>query len=59
VPAGVRRHVRAAARIYPDERPYIYVWNGKPITGTSARLDGLRRVPDGRMRVQGPSFLIL
>ncbi len=42
----------AAAKIYLDDRPYIYLWNGRLIAGTSARLDGLTMVPDGMLRLR-------
>ncbi len=42
----------AAAKIYLDDRPYIYLWNGRLIAGTSARLDGLTMVPDGLLRLR-------
>ncbi|MBC7636979.1 MAG: ABC transporter substrate-binding protein [Acetobacteraceae bacterium] len=42
----------AAAKIYLDDRPYIYLWNGRLIAGTSARLDGLIMVPDGMLRLR-------
>lgn len=42
----------AAAKLYLDDRPYIYLWNGKLIAGTSARLDGLAMVPDGLLRLR-------
>lgn len=41
-----------AARIYLEDRPYIYLWNGRLIAATAARLDGLRMVPDGLMRLR-------
>jgi len=42
----------AAAKIYLDDRPYIYLWNGRLIAGTAARLDGLTMVPDGMLRLR-------
>ena len=43
----------AAATIYLAERPYIYLYHRTNIFGHSAKLDGLRLIPDGLMRVQG------
>jgi len=45
-----------AARIYLEDRPYIYIWNGRLITGTSARLDGLQMVPDSLIRLRNLSL---
>lgn len=43
----------AAARIYLAERPYIYLYHRTNIFGHAAKLEGLRLVPDGLMRLQG------
>lgn len=43
----------AAAKIYLAERPYIYLYHRTNIFGHSAKLEGLRLIPDGLMRVQG------
>ena len=42
-----------AAKIYLDERPYIYLWHPVLITGTAANISGLVMVPDGMIRPQG------
>ena len=42
-----------AARIYLEERPYIYLWHPRVLHGIGASIEGLRAVPDGIIRVQG------
>ena len=46
----------AAAKIYLEERPYIYLFHRTSIFGMTAKLDGFRVIPDGLMRVQGLKF---
>ncbi|MBX3498002.1 MAG: ABC transporter substrate-binding protein [Alphaproteobacteria bacterium] len=43
----------AAAKIYLAERPYIYLYHRTNIFAHGAKLEGLRLIPDGLMRVQG------
>ena len=42
-----------AARLYLADRPYIYLWHPRLLTGTTAQVEGLRMVPDGLIRLQG------
>ncbi len=43
----------AAAKLYLADRPYIYLYHPTNIFGFTARLSGLRVIPDGLIRVQG------
>jgi peptide/nickel transport system substrate-binding protein len=43
----------AAAEIYLKDRPYIYLWHPVLVFGASAKLTGLRVVPDSLIRPQG------
>ena len=42
-----------AAGIYLKDRPYIYLWHPVLVFGASAKLTGLRVVPDRLIRLQG------
>lgn len=42
-----------AAQIYLKDRPYIYLWHPVLVFGATARLSGLRVVPDSLIRLQG------
>jgi peptide/nickel transport system substrate-binding protein len=42
-----------AMRVLLTDRPYIYLWHSRVLHGASSRLDGLRAMPDGLVRVQG------
>jgi peptide/nickel transport system substrate-binding protein len=55
---NVEPAVRAAAyeratRVLLRDRPYIYLWHSQILHGASSRLEGLRALPDGLVRVQG------
>ena len=41
-----------AMRVLLTDRPYIYLWHSRVLHGASSRLEGLRPVPDGLMRLQ-------
>ena len=43
----------AAAAIYLKDRPYIYLWHPVLVFGASAKLTGLRVIPDSLIRLQG------
>lgn len=42
-----------AMRVLLADRPYIYLWHPRLFFGASPRLQGLRAVPDGLIRLQG------
>jgi len=42
----------AAMRVLLRDRPYIYLWHSRVLHGASARLEGLRAMPDALVRVQ-------
>ena len=42
-----------AAGIYLKDRPYIYLWHPVLVFGATAKLTGLRVVPDSLIRLQG------
>jgi peptide/nickel transport system substrate-binding protein len=42
-----------AMRVLLRDRPYIYLWHSRVLHGGSSRLEGLRALPDGLVRVQG------
>ncbi|WP_158747484.1 ABC transporter substrate-binding protein [Acidisphaera sp. L21] len=42
-----------AAQIYLKDRPYIYLWHPVLVFGATAKLDGLRVVPDSLIRFPG------
>ena len=42
-----------AAKLYLEDRPYIYLWHPVLITGAAANIQGLAMVPDGLIRPQG------
>ena len=51
---AVRKRAYAdAAKIYLEDRPYIYLWHPVLITGTGATISGVEMVPDGLIRPQG------
>jgi peptide/nickel transport system substrate-binding protein len=52
-PARRKEAYAEAAKIYLEERPYIYLWHPVLITGTAANIEGLAMVPDGLIRPQG------
>ena len=41
-----------AMQVLLRDRPYIYLWHPTNFFGTSARLQGVRLVADGLIRVQ-------
>ncbi|MBP0447295.1 ABC transporter substrate-binding protein [Roseomonas sp. SSH11] len=42
-----------AMRVLLADRPYIYLWHSRILHGASSRLEGLKPVPDGLIRLQG------
>jgi peptide/nickel transport system substrate-binding protein len=46
----------AAARIYLDERPHIFLYNYRWLWGTTERLEGFLPHPDGIIRLQDVRF---
>jgi peptide/nickel transport system substrate-binding protein len=44
------------AQMWPilrQDLPFTYLWNARNIVGMSAKLNGLRPIPDGMIRIQG------